>query len=252
MMAWLKTNLGLLITLTVTLIYLLGVMTITDLSSFQILKLNEKGDVLAGIFSPLAFLWLVYGYLQQGQELKLNTKALEMQAQELIISNQSLEQQVMEMKKSVQAQQEMFELAEKQYLESRYEKIKSSTPQIQLIGSKYKREDPYRDGNFQNLFNVTIQAENLTIRNLNLKVSSWCVAKTGAPKDKSCALEINTLNVTQSEVLFFYNETNVDPFNNDHIYINYYDERGNKYYKAYEITMNDDSYIILKEKVLAP
>ncbi|GAB3044682.1 hypothetical protein GCM10027155_07170 [Acinetobacter apis] len=33
-------------------------------------KLNEWGDYLAGAFSPLAFFWLIMGYLQQGKELK--------------------------------------------------------------------------------------------------------------------------------------------------------------------------------------
>lgn len=44
---------------------------------------NEFGDFLAGAFSPVAFLWLVLGYLQQQKELQQNTKALELQAQEL-------------------------------------------------------------------------------------------------------------------------------------------------------------------------
>lgn len=44
---------------------------------------NEFGDFLAGAFSPVAFLWLVLGYLQQQKELQQNTKALELQAEEL-------------------------------------------------------------------------------------------------------------------------------------------------------------------------
>lgn len=56
---------------------------IINLDEFNSLKLNEKGDFLAGVFSPLAFLWLVYGYLQQGRELKQNTESLRIQAIEL-------------------------------------------------------------------------------------------------------------------------------------------------------------------------
>lgn len=56
---------------------------IINLDEFNLLKLNEKGDFLAGVFSPLAFLWLVYGYLQQGRELKQNTESLRIQAIEL-------------------------------------------------------------------------------------------------------------------------------------------------------------------------
>ena len=44
---------------------------------------NEFGDFLAGAFSPVAFFWLVLGYLQQQKELQQNTKALELQALEL-------------------------------------------------------------------------------------------------------------------------------------------------------------------------
>ncbi|WP_049874597.1 hypothetical protein [Vibrio parahaemolyticus] len=55
-----------------------------------VMQLNEVGDFFAGIFGPVAFLWLVLGFLQQGKELQQSTKALELQAAEL---NQSVEQQ---------------------------------------------------------------------------------------------------------------------------------------------------------------
>ncbi|WP_421526342.1 hypothetical protein [Pseudomonas yamanorum] len=54
------------------------------------LKLNEIGDFLAGAFGPPAFLWLVLGYIQQGRELKVSSKALNLQAAEL---KHSVEQQ---------------------------------------------------------------------------------------------------------------------------------------------------------------
>lgn len=47
------------------------------------LKLNEWGDVFAGFVAPLAFFWFVLSFLQQSEELKQNTKALELQAEEL-------------------------------------------------------------------------------------------------------------------------------------------------------------------------
>lgn len=47
------------------------------------MKLNEIGDYIAGFVSPLAFLWLVLGYRQQGEELALNTEALRLQVEEL-------------------------------------------------------------------------------------------------------------------------------------------------------------------------
>ena len=47
------------------------------------LRPNELGDFLAGAVAPLAFLWLVVTVFQQHRELKLNTKALQLQAEEL-------------------------------------------------------------------------------------------------------------------------------------------------------------------------
>ena len=47
------------------------------------MKLNEAGDFLAGVTAPLALLWLIVGYFQHGEELKLNTKALQAQEEEL-------------------------------------------------------------------------------------------------------------------------------------------------------------------------
>ncbi|EEY90821.1 hypothetical protein HMPREF0017_00591 [Acinetobacter lwoffii SH145] len=46
-------------------------------------SLNELGDFLAGIFAPIAFFWLILGYVQQGKQLEQNTKALEQQEKAL-------------------------------------------------------------------------------------------------------------------------------------------------------------------------
>jgi hypothetical protein len=40
---------------------------------------NELGDLLAGVFSPLAFLWLIVGYFLQASELSLTRKELNRQ-----------------------------------------------------------------------------------------------------------------------------------------------------------------------------
>lgn len=59
-------------------------------ATLSTLELNAIGDFLAGVFGPIAFLWLVLGYLQQGRELKLSSEALILQAVEL---KNSVEQQ---------------------------------------------------------------------------------------------------------------------------------------------------------------
>lgn len=47
------------------------------------LRLNELGDFLGGVSSPLAFLWLVLGFFQQSREIRLSNKALHLQAREM-------------------------------------------------------------------------------------------------------------------------------------------------------------------------
>jgi hypothetical protein len=62
--------------------------------------LNEWGDFLAGVSAPLAFLWLVIGYFQQGDELGLNTKALKQQERALQLQVEELKQSVEQQNKS--------------------------------------------------------------------------------------------------------------------------------------------------------
>lgn len=72
------------------------------LVEIMLMKPNEIGDLLAGAFGPLAILWLILGFFQQGIELRQNTKALELQAEEL--------------RKSVEHQKEMVEVSKEQLL----------------------------------------------------------------------------------------------------------------------------------------
>jgi len=75
-----------------TSIYLVALWWLTGgrLESLTTLQLNEVGDFLAGAFGPLAILWLVLGFFQQGMELRQSTEALQLQGQEL---KNSVEQQ---------------------------------------------------------------------------------------------------------------------------------------------------------------
>lgn len=77
-------------------------------------SLNELGDFLAGAFAPVAFLWLILGYVQQGKQLEQNTKALEQQ-------ESALQLQIEEMRESVGQQKIMTDIQFKQqkmYLKS--------------------------------------------------------------------------------------------------------------------------------------
>jgi len=85
----------------VTAIWFIGIYVFSQSNSYNLpATLNELGDFLAGIFAPVAFFWLILGYVQQGKQLDQNTKALEQQ-------ETALRLQIDEMKESVQQQREL-------------------------------------------------------------------------------------------------------------------------------------------------
>ena len=57
-------------------------------------QLNELGDFLAGFFTPLAFGWLVYGYLLQSKELRLQREELTLTRKQLGTQTVLLQEQV--------------------------------------------------------------------------------------------------------------------------------------------------------------
>ena len=74
-----------LVGLVISALWISAALTLVHLKRFAIetLTLNEWGDFFAGAVAPLAFFWLVLGYFQQGEELRLNTEALVAQQAEL-------------------------------------------------------------------------------------------------------------------------------------------------------------------------
>lgn len=76
-------------------------------SSLLDMSPNEFGDWAAGLTAPLAFLWLVLGYLQQGEELRATVHALHLQ-------EQALQHQVLELKQSVEQQAAVAEATRRQ------------------------------------------------------------------------------------------------------------------------------------------
>ncbi|MBJ6945649.1 hypothetical protein JG629_18665, partial [Vibrio cholerae] len=66
------------------------------------------GDFLAGATAPIAFLWLIIGYVLQRRELALNTEALKLQRIEL-------ERQAKELAKQSEFQEIQARLAERQH-----------------------------------------------------------------------------------------------------------------------------------------
>lgn len=94
----------------------------------QELPLNELGDFLAGAFGPLAILWLVLGYFQQGIELRQNSSALHLQAEELKNSVEQQKQLVQASQEQLIADRAKMEMQKSIHEEARLESIRQAQP----------------------------------------------------------------------------------------------------------------------------
>ena len=106
------------------LVYLGGV----SVCKLQGLELNALGDFLAGTFGPIAILWLILGFFQQGIGLKQNSEVLKLQAEEL--------------KNSVEQQRELVEVTREQHqmeaqtLKAERERLKQSQEPIFILRTR--------------------------------------------------------------------------------------------------------------------
>lgn len=130
----------------VTTLYLMlmGWWVATHWGDFLRLNLNELGDFLAGAFGPIAFLWLVLGFLQQGRELKLSTDALRLQAEEL--KNSVAQQSIM-----AQAAVEQIDAARKAVMLQMEEAERAVSADFE-VGTVVKSGS---DGQVKNRFRIT-------------------------------------------------------------------------------------------------
>ena len=78
-------------------LYIAAILFFRGNDAWELLRagyLNELGDFLAGIFTPLAFGWLVYGYLLQSKELRLQREELALTRKQLGKQTDLLQEQV--------------------------------------------------------------------------------------------------------------------------------------------------------------
>ena len=80
-----------------SILYIAAILCLRGNDAWALLRagnLNELGDFLAGVFTPLAFSWLVYGYLLQSTELRLQRNELALTREQLGKQTELLQEQV--------------------------------------------------------------------------------------------------------------------------------------------------------------
>ena len=88
---------GIFVMVAVSISYIAAIGFLRGNDAWELLRtgnLNELGDFLAGVFTPLAFFWLVYGYLLQSKELRLQREELALTRKQLDKQTELLQEQV--------------------------------------------------------------------------------------------------------------------------------------------------------------
>lgn len=98
------------------------------------LEPNEFAELLAGLCAPLAFLWLVLGFLQQGEELRNSSEALRLQEEELHNLVAQQEQLVAVTRAQFEHERERAEAAER-------EAERMAQPRLVLRGGSSRSTD---------------------------------------------------------------------------------------------------------------
>ena len=90
-------NTGILVMGSLSIFYIATILVFRSNDAWELLSvgnLNELGDFLAGFFTPLAFGWLVFGYLLQTKELRLQRQELALTRVQLGTQTELLQEQV--------------------------------------------------------------------------------------------------------------------------------------------------------------
>jgi hypothetical protein len=82
--------------------------------NFACLDPNAIGDILAGVFAPLAFLWLVVAVLLQSKALQNQQKELQNQQKEMDIHRQAADEQTKALKVQIDNMKKQTDVLERQ------------------------------------------------------------------------------------------------------------------------------------------
>ena len=188
---------------------------------------NDWGSFLSGTFAPLGFLWLVLGYLQQGEELKLSTQALRLQAEEL---KNSVEQQ----RALVEVSRLQIESERQALLEERKSRVEEAKPKITLEsdGGSFRGDGqssyPFK---FSNSGNTACSLQII----IRFQLGKFLLLK------KSPAFERGALHGENVQV------ERPDQIEGAIIEVRYNDQLGNPYFHRYLVTrQTDDPHSSLK------
>ena len=184
---------------------LIALYVISRWGKFCNLPPNELGDFLAGAFGPVAFLWLILGYLQQGDELRQNGEALRMQAEELA---KSVEQH----KELVKASQEQVAVNREALLHEKG----STVPLFEFIRTRFSDPVNYQ-GSQWSRYDIVFICRNANAHNISIDGldSFWEVIpnnEVACKMDGNYTLCILRVGIHPVEIEFLINFSSSDGY----------------------------------------
>lgn len=159
------------------------------------MKPNEVADFLAGAFAPLAFLWLVLGFRQQGDELQNSVRALRLQGEEL---RNSVEQQ----RQLVEVSREQLKREMDQRRRDEEAEAEAAQPQLMLFGLGTTTSGEAQKMEYR-LENGGPTCTAMKVRSNGERIHSLPIFKTGA----TCGLSFGAATydrVTAQDVVIEY------------------------------------------------
>ncbi|WP_298822713.1 hypothetical protein [uncultured Roseibium sp.] len=103
------------------------------------LKINELGDFLSGLFSPIAFLWLIITMFMQKNELELQRKSVDAQLEEMKETRKILTGESNFLRESTEFQKEVLIL---QRINTLRDEIRRKS---ELLTDRYREIDRIKD-----------------------------------------------------------------------------------------------------------
>lgn len=116
-----------------------GIYALCVIDLMWAMKPDEFATFLSGVFAPVAFLWLVLGFMQQGDELRNSAEALRLQGEEL---RNSVEQQ----RQLVEVSREQMKFEAEARAMSESDADRAAQPVLTLSGNINARSGDKRSG----------------------------------------------------------------------------------------------------------
>ncbi len=103
------------------------------LETLRTMPLNELGDAFAGFVGPVALLWLVLGYFQQGEELRLQGEELRQNGEALRLQADELKNAVEQHKEMVKATRDSVDFQKETWMRETEEERRRLMPRFEVV-----------------------------------------------------------------------------------------------------------------------